>query len=104
MLHYFTEPELGPHELHNSFQIGSFKAALKPEVSNAGWAMFYGNEFAEKVDAERIAKAGFLVENIGEGYLVRVTEDIQDIVRHFPLFAEKRAELKSLFPEEFFLV
>lgn len=43
MLHYFTEPELGPHEVNDSFQIGSFNAALRPDVPNAGWAMFYGN-------------------------------------------------------------
>ncbi|WP_324711150.1 hypothetical protein [Pseudomonas citronellolis] len=104
MLHYFTEPELEPHMLNDSFQIGSFNAALKPDVPNAGWAMFYGNEFAEKVDAERIAKAGFPIENISDGYLVRVTEDIQDIVRNFRLFVQKRTELKSLFPEGFFLV
>lgn len=103
MLHYFTEPELGQHEAHNSFQIGSFKAALKPEISNAGWAMFYGNEFAEKVDADRIANAGFPIEKIGDGYLVRVTENIQDIVSDFQLFAQRRAELKSFFPEGFFL-
>lgn len=103
MLHYFTEPELEPHMVNDNFQIGSFNAALKPDVPNAGWAMFYGDEFAEKFDAERIAKAGFPIEKIGDGYLVRVTEDIQDIVRDFQLFAQKRAELKSLFPEGFFL-
>ncbi|CAB3744430.1 hypothetical protein [Achromobacter denitrificans] len=103
MLHYFTEPELGPHEVHNSFQIGSFKAALKPEVPDSGWAMFYGDEFAEKVDADRIASAGFPIEKIGDGYLVRVTNDIQDIVADFQLFAQRRVELKSLFPEGFFL-
>lgn len=103
MLHYFTEPELQPHMANDSFQIGSFNAALRPDVPNAGWAMFYGNEFAEKVDADRIANAGFPIEKIGDGYLVRVTEDIQDVVADFRMFAHRRAELKSLFPEGFFL-
>lgn len=70
MLHYFTEPELQPHMLNDSFQIGSLNAALRPNVPNAGWAMLYGNEFAEKVDADRIASAGFPIEKIGDGYLV----------------------------------
>ncbi len=104
MLHYFTEPELGPHERYKSFQVGSFKAALKPEVPNSGWAMFYGDEFAEKVDLDRIASAGFPIEKVGDGYLVRVTNDIQDIVADFQLFSLRRVELKSLFPEGFFLV
>lgn len=67
MLHYFTEPELQPHMLNDSFQMGSFNAALKPDVPNAGWAVFYGNEFAEKVNADRIADAGFPIEMIGDG-------------------------------------
>ncbi len=103
MLHYFTKPELAPHQVNDSFQIGSFNAALNPNVPNAGWAMFYGNEFAEKVDADRIARAGFPIEKIGDGYLVRVTEEIQEIVRDFPLFAQRRTELKSLFAEGFFV-
>ncbi len=103
MLHYFTAPELQPNMVNDSFQIGSFNAALKPDVPNAGWAMFYGNEFAESVDADRITNAGFPIEKIGDGYLVRVTENIQDIVTDFRMFAHRRTELKSLFPEGFFL-
>ncbi|MDF3859039.1 MULTISPECIES: hypothetical protein [Achromobacter] len=104
MLHYFTGPELQPHMVNDSFQIGSFNAALRPDVPNAGWGMFYGNEFSDRVDADRIASAGFPIEKIGDGYLVRVTNDIQDIVADFQLFAQRRVELKSLFPEGFFLV
>ncbi|MDR7945010.1 hypothetical protein [Achromobacter aegrifaciens] len=104
MLHYFTEPELGPHEVNESFQIGSFNAMLKPDVPNAGWAMFYGNEFAEKVDMERIFHGGFPIERMGDGYLVRVTENIQDVARDFELFAQRRLELKGLFPDGFFLI
>ncbi|WZB69753.1 hypothetical protein WJ968_27210 [Achromobacter xylosoxidans] len=103
MLHYFTEPELGVHEVNESFQIGSFNAALKPDIPNVGWAMFYGNEFAEKVDAEGIFRAGFPIEKMGDGYLVRVTESIQDVARDFELFAERRIELKGFFPGGFFL-
>lgn len=104
MLHHFTESELLPHQVNESFQIGSFNAALKPDVPNIGWAMFYGNEFAEKVDADRIASACFPIEKMGDGYLVRVTESIRDVRDDFPLFSRRRAELKKLFPEGFFLI
>ena len=103
MLHLFSDPELGPHERRNSFQIGSFNAALKPDIPNIGWAMFYGNEFAEKIDAEGIFRAGFPIEKMSNGYLVRVTEDIKDIARDFEFFARQRTELRSLFPSGFFL-
>ncbi|WP_178124753.1 hypothetical protein [Pseudomonas sp. Fl4BN1] len=104
MLHKFDGVELDPKSKNNSFQVGSFKAALKPEVSNIGWAMFYGDEFAEVVEADRIKAAGFPIEKIGSGYLVRVTENIQDVVNDFPLFSRRRAELKALFREGFFLI
>ncbi|MDR2637805.1 MAG: hypothetical protein LBB55_05645 [Zoogloeaceae bacterium] len=105
MLHIFSEPELEFKVAgSDSFQIGSFNAALKPDVPNAAWAMVYGDEFAEKVDAERIAAAGFPIEKIGNAWLVRVTENIQDVLDDFPRFSKRRAELKSLFPENFFLI
>ncbi|WP_454834558.1 hypothetical protein [Pseudomonas lini] len=104
MLHLFSEPELGSHEKNNSFQIGSFNSALKPDVPNIGWAMFYGDEFAEEVDADRIAASGFPVEKLSNGYLVKVTKNLQEVTSDFPLFSKRRAELKSLFREDFFLI
>ena len=104
MLHLFTEPELSPEVQNNSFQIGSFNAALKPDVPNVGWAMFYGDEFANEVDADRIAALGYPIEETGSGYLVRVTSNIEDVTSDFPKFSERRAELKRLFREDFFLV
>lgn len=104
MLHLFTGPELSPAEKNGSFQIGSFNAALKPDVPNIGWGMFYGDEFAQEVDVDQIATSGFPVERIGSGYLVKVTNGIQDVVDDFSLFSKRRAELKSLFREDFFLI
>ncbi|WP_460745153.1 hypothetical protein [Microvirgula curvata] len=104
MLHLFSKPELGSDKKYDSFQLGIFNEALNPDVPNIGWAMFYGDEFAEAVDSERISAAGFPVEKMGNGYLVRVTENIQDIVSDFSVFSKRRAELKSLFPAGFFLI
>lgn len=73
-------------------------------IPNIGWSVFYGEEFAGSVDVDRIASAGFPIEKIGSGYLVRVTENIQDVVNDFPLFSRRRAELKALFREGFFLI
>ncbi|WP_046384109.1 hypothetical protein [Pseudomonas veronii] len=103
-LHQFAGLELDPRHKNDSFQIGSFNSALKPDVPNIGWAMFYGDEFAEAVDADQIAAAGFPIEKIDNGYLVRVTENFQDVLDNFPVFSRRRAELKALFREEFFLI
>lgn len=72
-------------------------------MPNIGWATFYGDEFAEEVNVERIAASGFPIEKLNTGYLVRVTENIQDVASDFSLFSTRRAELKSLFRENFFL-
>lgn len=120
MLHVLTEPErfkLVARDVSEwteeeerffcgwrDFRIGSFGASLKPEIPNVGWAMFYGDEFAVEVDEEAIADAGFPIEKIGEGYLVRVTESIDDVIDDFPLFSARRAELKSLFREGLFTI
>jgi hypothetical protein len=103
MLHLFSKPELGPDTKNKSFQIGSFRAALNPVVPDMGWAMVYGDEFAEEVDVERIAASGFPIEKLNNGYLVRVTENIQDVASDFLLFSQRRAMLKSLFRKDFFL-
>ncbi|PIF91057.1 hypothetical protein CLU86_1956 [Acidovorax sp. 62] len=103
MLHIFTPPELGVHEMNNSFQIGSFNSALKPDVPNIGWGMFYGNEFSDEVHADAISASGFSIEKMGDGYLVRVTSSIQDVVDNFPFFSQRRAELRRVFRDGFFL-
>ncbi|APQ10302.1 hypothetical protein BJP27_01825 [Pseudomonas oryzihabitans] len=103
-LHQFGGLELDPRYKNDSFQIGSFNSALKPDVPNIGWAMFYGDEFAEAVDVNKIAAAGFPIERMGNGYLVRVTENFEDVIERFTLFSRRRAELKALFREGFFLV
>jgi len=104
MLHLFTSPELKPAEKNGSFQIGSFNSALKPDVPNIGWGMYYGDDFAQEVNADRIAASGFPVERLGNGYLVRVTGNIQDVANDFSFFSRRRAELKSLFRDDLFLI
>lgn len=103
MLHFFSEPELGLHVRNNSFQIGSFNSALKPEIPDVGWAMFYGDEFASEVNVELIEASGFMIENFNGGNLVRVTNSIQDVVEDFSLFESRRSELKDLFRKGIFL-
>lgn len=118
MLHLFTQAELNAHEAaldahedefdvynaYDSFRGGSFKASLKPEIPNVGWAMFFGDEFAQEVDAPAISSAGFPVEKMANGYLIRVTESIADVCNDYAAFSSRRAVLKSLFRANLFLM
>lgn len=87
-----------PESYFRSFTIQNGK------IPNIGWAMFYGAKFAHEVDAAAISAAGFPVQKIGDGYLVQVTEDINDVVNDFAMFSKRRAELKSLFRDDLFLI
>lgn len=101
MLHLFSGAELDPALKNNSFQIGSFNSLLKPQVSDLGWAMFFGEEFVKEVNFGRMSDMGCLVDEFARGYLVRVTSDMQDVVDDFLAFSDRRALAKSIFPESF---
>ena len=103
MLHPFLPIELAGLDRYDSFRLGSFNASLRPDIPEAAWAMFYGPDFYPRIDVERLLAAGFLVEKMGGGILVRITEHIDDVENDFPLFLRRRAALKDLFPADFFL-
>ncbi|MNM47916.1 hypothetical protein D3C81_588910 [compost metagenome] len=103
-MHFFSENEVvgvKPGTPESYFSSGIVHRGTIP---NVGWAVFYGDEFAEAVDADRIAAAGIPIEKIASGYLVMATENFQDVVSNFSLFSKRRAELKALFREGFFLI
>lgn len=106
MLHVFTEPELHSqdHAADMSFRAGSFGNGTKPGLPNMGWAMAYGAGYAAEVNVARIQAAGFCVE-VQEGVtIVRVTENLSDVVDDFDHFSQRRAELKTLFRPDLFWI
>lgn len=88
---------------HCEFRAGELNSLISG-FTNLGWATFFGAKFVHEVDAAAISAAGFPIEKIGEGYLVQVTEDINDVVNDFAMFSDRRAELKSLFRDDLFLI
>jgi hypothetical protein len=102
MLHLFTEPELNSIGENHNFAIGSFGAALNPEIPGVGWAMFYGDEFSDGIDPKIIEAAGFKVEKIGSGYMVCATKEIRDVVADYAIFLDRREELKRILPAGLF--
>ncbi|MEG3150849.1 hypothetical protein U1769_13215 [Sphingomonas sp. ZT3P38] len=99
MLHVFTDEEKGSlcSDAGSSFKAGSFGGPAKPGIPNIGWAMAYGGEYLTEVNVENIKAAGFPIDRHGDTMIVRVTENLDDVVNDFRLFATRRAELKRLF-------
>lgn len=88
---------------HSEFRAGELNS-LVSGLTNLGWASFFGGEFGAEVDEAKISAAGFPVRKVGDGYLVQVTENINDVINDFALFSKRRAELKSLFRDGLFLI
>ncbi len=107
LLHYFVPLEnserAGTPDSYFSGGIISIKGAPGP-IPNLGWATFLGGECAKGVKPEQIAAAGYDIETINDGYLIRITDNINDVADNFAEFSRRRAELKALFPEDFFLI
>ncbi len=104
MLHCFTSFDNEPAQSNTPESYFRSFTIVDAKIPNIGWGMFYGRRFVHEVDEAAISAAGFPVQRIGEGYLVQVTEDINDVVNDFDRFSKRRAELKSLFRDDLFLI
>ncbi|ENW94589.1 hypothetical protein [Acinetobacter sp. NIPH 298] len=102
MLHFFTEHECKGVKQLSLNQLGSFGALIKPQISKIGWGMYYGDEFAKEVDVVKLQQAGFHVEQWPNGYLVTVTDCLNDVEDDFKTFSHRQSEMRNLFRDEIF--
>lgn len=101
MLHPFVGPELLAEKRHDSFQVGSFGSLLNPYIPDIGWLMYFGKGFSAGLDVGKLRSSGFIVEDIGVGSLIRVTENFSDIYQDFSFFNDRRKLLKTLIQMDF---
>ncbi len=104
VLHIFSDFECVNSGLGTAESYFLSGVNVSGSIANVGWAMFFGGEFVREVDEEKIADSGFPIEILAGGYLIRVTSRIQDVIDNFPMFSKRRAELKSLFREDLFMI
>lgn len=97
MLHLFTGSEIGRAGPWSSFESGSFGAALDPHPPNIAWSMFFGEKFAKEGNRDQIRDAGFKLDELLDGYLFEVTDELEDIDRDFEHFSRRRAILRTLY-------
>ena len=95
--HQKKEPLEGPGA--RDFKQNFLGTSREPSLPNFGWATYLGERFRGEVDAARIAEAGFHIEELADGYIFRVTDDINDLRKNMDRFVERRQLLKSLFRE-----
>ena len=89
----------------NDFVMGSPDAALTSRgIPNLTWATYFGKHYEQEVNSSLIASQGYDVEQIGEGQLVKVTENLFDVANNFEYFSSQRAALKKLFRPGLFMI
>lgn len=100
-LHHFTEFEMV--NKHNDFKIGSFGAWSNPRFPDISWAMMFGDDFAPRLNVDKLRELGFSADVVGSGILVRVTDDILDVSKRYDYFCERRELLRANLPHDFFI-
>ncbi|MBC8719174.1 hypothetical protein [Ochrobactrum sp. Marseille-Q0166] len=90
-------------DVYTKFRAGELNS-LVSGLTNLGWATYLGGEFAQEVDEKAILSAGFKVTKIEGGYMILVTEDLENIIGDYTRFSEERAKLKALFRSNLFLI
>ena len=99
MMHYFggdeprwrlqrsvEYPELAHHTIF----------PVRPEKKQMQDSCFY----IEDGDVQRISDAGHFIEKMHGGYLIKVTDKVEDMISDYKTFANSRRDIKSLFPKK----
>lgn len=90
-------------DIYTEFRAGELNSAVTG-LTNLGWATYLGDEFAREVNVQAIKAAGFLVSEIGGGYIIQISEKLGNVIGQYPSFSERRSQLKSLFRPGLFLI
>ena len=90
-------------ELYTRFRAGPLNSMVEGPT-NLGWATWFGPGLAHHVDAPALQAAGFPVDRIGEGWLVRLSERVGDVAGDHARFAGLRAQARALFAPDLFLL
>lgn len=99
MMHYFGEdeahwrlwrsveyPELAHHTIF----------PVRPDQKQLRDACYY----IEENEVQRLSDAGYSIERMQGGYLVKVTDKVEDMISDYDAFADRRRDIKALFPKK----
>jgi len=89
--------------LHTRFQAGPLNSKVEG-LTTLGWATWFSPGLAQHVDEPALRAAGFPVDRIGAGWLLRLSERVEDDARDYVRFASLRAQARALFREDLFLI
>lgn len=70
-------------------------------IPNLGWSTFLGPRLAPFVDRAAVQKAGGLVQDIGQGVAITLSQDVMDVCKNYATFDRIRAAVIATFPDGF---
>lgn len=100
-LHLFASIDLTMYDegiMHwSSFSGGSFGGRMRPSIPNISWAMLYGDELPQCGDINVIESEGFKIESSARGPVIKITDNLRDVMHNYEYFSQRRAKMKSIF-------
>jgi hypothetical protein len=102
-LHLATDYErshslLDPIDAYNFF-LGAFAKKVENGFMDLGWANYFGARWIDGICCDDISD---ICGNMGNGYLITLTENIGDVYRNYEAFEGKRQIAKEAFRRGFF--
>lgn len=77
-------------------------SAFPMRRGSCGWAVAFGEEFAQAFPEAALRAAGFAVDTVGETFLLRLTDDLADVKTRYEAFQERREAATAPPPEVMF--
>lgn len=100
----YTEEERGSFGF-NDHVVGLPYVSLKGKgLANISWANYFGPDLKGDVRQADIRDAKFLVEEIGDGVMLRVTDNLLDVADDFDEFSRRRNQLRTFFRDGMFRI
>jgi hypothetical protein len=87
----------------SSFFSGAFDKPIKSKgFNNLAWLNYFAEPYLPDIPVEKLKENGFDVENFHNGLLLKVSPNMDDVIKDIERFIGLRKKAKSLFSDNFF--
>jgi len=100
----YTEEERNSFGFNDHVRGLPYVSLKEKGLANISWANYFGPDLKGDVRQTEIRDAKFLVEEIGDGVMLRVTDDLLDVATDFDEFSRRRSQLRTFFREGMFRI
>lgn len=88
--------------VYSEFASGDLNTTVSG-LTDIGAATYLGKKYALDIDLDKLTENGYRGSRLGEGFILKVTEDLSEVGKDFQSFRTQRSRLKGLLPHGLFL-